>query len=213
MNMTKKITFVLLAVLACIAAAAQTDNYKILYINTPAINIGGKQLGRGDEFPASATINWSSEKQAMRVVSTTTNRQLTLSPRVTSGKKSLAAYLSGRKALATRPGYPASIPELRSELPSEIDLLDRHEVYTSLPVDDVRFFYASYTRDGEEINKILPALAEGGFCIDRTLWEIDGEMHAPVPTEIAIFYYDTAAGTVAEVATGITINPLNESGI
>lgn len=210
-DIMKQILYIFTAFLFCLTASAQTDTYRILYLNTPTINIGGKNRIKGDEFPMSAKIKWASDKQAMRVVSTLTKRQLTLSSKIASGHKTLSSYLKGEKALATRPGYPASIPELRSEIPATIYLLDRYEESTSIPIDENHFFFATYTKDGEEINKKLSALPQGGgFYIDGSLWEIDGAAFTPAVTVISIHYYDIPNGTVTDVISNITIEPLDE---
>lgn len=207
----KQILYILTFILFCMTASAQNESYKILYLNTPTIEIGGEDITKGDVFPANASIKWASDKQAMRVVSMVSKRQFTLSSKITLGHKSLSAFLKGEKALATRPGYPSSIPELRSEIPTTIYLLDRYEVNTSIPIDEEHFFFATYTKDGEVINKKLNVLPQGkGFYIDRSLWEIDGVAFTPTSTVVTISYYDVPKGTVTDVNSNITIEPLVE---
>lgn len=193
-----------------LSASATDDIYKILFINTPSIKIGGKNLTKGDEFASSAIINWSSNKQAMRVVSLSTNRQIVLTPKAASGKKTLASYLKAEKNLSTRPGFPASIPALRQVIPANIQLLDRYEISTSVPIDSERFFFASYIKDGETINKKLPSLPNEGFYIDRTLWEIDGVSYPPSSTVVSIHYYDVPSNKIIDVVSNLLIEPLDE---
>lgn len=45
-----------------ISCAAVSGPVKILFLNTPTINIGGKSLKVGDTFDDAATINWQSAK-------------------------------------------------------------------------------------------------------------------------------------------------------
>ena len=50
-----------------IATAAFADDYKILYLSTETITIGGKTLRKGDTFNDKAIIEWTRASQSMRI--------------------------------------------------------------------------------------------------------------------------------------------------
>lgn len=187
---------------------AQEERFRILYINTTNINIGGKSLVVGNEFDSNDVIRWESEKQAIRVISLLTNKQYTLSSVSISGRKSLASYLKNNKNLSTRPGYSASLLALSQAIPPEIYLLDRVEFATSVLIDDEHFFYASYIKNGEIINKKLTPITQGGFALDRRIWQIDGVSHTPYKMKISIHYYDMVKSQVTDLATDVLLTPL-----
>ena len=60
----KKLLLLLLLISSTMLYA---DTYKILFINTEGIKIGGKKLNVGDTFSDSDIISWSSAKQAIKV--------------------------------------------------------------------------------------------------------------------------------------------------
>ena len=204
----KKIIVVIAAVFLFTVPIVRAEKYRILYMNTQNIIIGGKTLVVGDEFDDADIISWASDRQAIRVVSKTSSRQMTLTSKLISGRKSLSAYIKTERNLATRPGCPMSIPDIRQAIPHEVLLLDRFEVHTAIPVDQTRFFYASYVRNNEEINKKLPSLYNGGFCIDRSLWEIDGVPFKTDTLKVSIFYYDMSANKVTTIVENVLIIPL-----
>ena len=57
----------LISLLLFIASSAFADDYKILYLSTETIKIGGKTLRKGDTFNDKAVIEWSLQSQSMRI--------------------------------------------------------------------------------------------------------------------------------------------------
>ena len=57
----------LLTMFLFIAAVAFADDYKILYLSTETIIIGGKTLRVGDTFNDKSIINWTLASQSMRI--------------------------------------------------------------------------------------------------------------------------------------------------
>lgn len=49
------------------AISAYADDYKILYISTDGIVIGGKILHKGDTFSDKDVIKWTLDSQSMRI--------------------------------------------------------------------------------------------------------------------------------------------------
>lgn len=205
----KRLLIFIIAFLVCQGLDAKTERFRILYLNTQTIAIGGKTLMVGNDFSATDIIKWESAKQAMRIMSLTTDKQFTLTAKIISGKRSLSDFLRSRKQLATRPGLPSSLIGVSNVLQDTLHILDYIEIRTSVPIDSEHFFYASYIKNGSIINKKLPSLKEGGFAIDRTLWDIDGIHHTPHPITISIHYINTVGNRVTDIAKGILIVPLN----
>ena len=112
--------------------------------------------------------------------------------------------------LATRTGVATSIIGVSQMIPDTIRLLDRFEIKTTVPIDSKRFFYLSYKKGDEVINKKLNVIQEGGFYIDRTIWHIDNIPFTPTEILTSIYYYDTAAQSIMTVAENIIISPLIE---
>ena len=57
----------LLAIFLFITTTAFADDYKILYLSTETITIGGKTLRKGDTFNDKALIKWTLASQSMRI--------------------------------------------------------------------------------------------------------------------------------------------------
>lgn len=57
----------LISLLLFIASSAFADDYKILYLSTETIKIGGKTLRKGDTFNDKAVIEWTLQSQSMRI--------------------------------------------------------------------------------------------------------------------------------------------------
>lgn len=205
----KRLHLLIIAILTCQVVHAQAERFRILYLNTPTITIGGKSLAVGNDFGSKDKIKWESDKQAMRIMSLTTDKQYTLTATIISKKNSLDDFLRNKKLLATRPGYPNSLIGVSGELRDTLHILDKIEIRTSVPIDSNHFFYASYIKDGNLINKRLPALKEGGFAFDLTLWDIDGNHHEPYPITISVHYFNTIENKVTDLANDILIIPLN----
>ena len=65
--------FVLLAI--CFSVSATAQDFKVLFVNTGTVRIGGKDLSAGDVFNQSETIQWSDDKQAIKALSLSDNKQ------------------------------------------------------------------------------------------------------------------------------------------
>lgn len=58
---------IILTFLLLISTTAWADDYKILYISTETIEIGGRKLRKGDTFSDKAVIKWTLATQSMRI--------------------------------------------------------------------------------------------------------------------------------------------------
>lgn len=185
------------------------EQYRILFLNRPPVEIGGRECRVNDCFEAEETIRWKDDRQVMKVISLRTQLQSVVAARgfQTDKPQTLASYISQRKRLSTRDGSPMLLPQLRDYLTDTFYLIDSIEVKTLLPVDDGHFFYADYYYGGELIHKRLPAV-EQGFRIDRSLFTIDGTPVPPFETDLSVYYLDEEKGEAVPVTTGLHLVPV-----
>lgn len=174
---------------------AQTDIWKILYLNTPDIIVDGRVLHTGDTFREPAAISWSKPRQAMKLLNLSTYKQrLVVGERYASSKaQTLSEYLRSEKSLSTRQGVLGSLTEINAYLSDTFYLADTIQVFTTLPTDDSHFFYASYQYKGEWINKRLSSQS-GHFLLTMSLYTIDEKPVPPFDTTLRVYYYDAAKG-------------------
>lgn len=199
-----------LAFVAASALAVSADNFKILYLTTPNISIGGKTYKVGDIFAGDAPIAWSAPRQAMKVLNTATKKQSLVVAEKYSGCKSadMNSYFVQSKQLSTRQGEIINTMELGIVLGEEHYMLDSIAVNTSLPVDDAHFFFASYDYKGETINKKLTC-QDGNLIFDRSLYSIDGKAVEPFDVTLSVWYMDRKAGNRTLVTDKMTVLPVD----
>lgn len=206
----KNYLILIIAVLAGFSAQAQ-EKYKILYINTPAVTIDGKECKVGDSFDERNSIDWKDERQAMKVAAMSTGRQIVLSARnFNAGGKSLHDYLTGSARLSTRPGATLSVVDLRNFLTDTHYLLDCIEFPAVHPVDADRFYFLSYPLGDETVNKVL-ACKDGTVIVDRDIWTVDGRAVEQRPMVVSVSYYDTVRGEITLVTDSMTVIPLDST--
>lgn len=202
--------FSLILLITC--AQLQGQTFKILTLNTPSINIGGKSLKVNETFSAADKVNWASGRQAMKVLDMDkgTQRLLVAEQFAKSRVETIKDYLTKNNHLSTRDGELNNTIALGSYLKDTFYLLDSIDVATKIPTDDKRFFYISFDYKGEEINKRI-ACTDGTFSITRDIFSIDGQPIEPFDTYIRVYYYDTAAGKLTLVSDRMRIVVLPQS--
>ncbi len=96
------ILFVLLSLVQLLSAV----NYKVLFVNSGTVKIGGKKAVRDMVFDEKEDIEWSSENQAMKVQNMSSSRVIIIAAKSLLEKKtkSLSDYFGRVKHLSTR-GY------------------------------------------------------------------------------------------------------------
>ena len=90
----KRILFILISVLMAVELALGVDanpTYKITRLNTPSINIGGKQMKVGDSFSGTKNIKWTDSNQAMEVQDVSTGNYYKFSEKVFHQKGAIAS--------------------------------------------------------------------------------------------------------------------------
>lgn len=185
------------------------EQYRILYINSNSIDIGGKQCHVNDCFSADDKIRWKNKNQVMKVICLSTQQQRIFAARdlKKSKHKTLSSYISQRKHMSTRDGVLLSLSQLEDCLADTFYLIDSIEIKTIVPVDEHHFFYAEYCYKGDSILKRLPTI-EQGFLIDFSLFTIDGKPITPFETDLSIFYLDETKSASTPITAKMHIVPV-----
>lgn len=147
-------------VLSLMLANARTFEIKVL--NTPTINIGGKNLKVGNRFDEKAPIVWSSDDQAMKVLSED-NKVYVLSKNLLSKHKanSFVDYITSVKSASVRndgENFPITLADHRAIFENDFVLLDTICVKVGWKTNDSSYFEATTTNLGERNSSfVIPA--------------------------------------------------------
>ncbi len=198
-----RILFLVLGILVSLSAYA---DYRIVFLNTPTIKINGKSLKVNDIFAPSSSVEWTSPKQAMKIIDTASGEQrlLVASQYQKSKAKNIQSYISGVKHLSSRGIGSSNVVALRATLSDHFFFTDSLKIETDFPTDHQRFFYISYTYNGEEINKMIPN-DNGSFTISQDIFTIDGKPIPPFETTLSVFYLDETTGKVTLITEDMAI--------
>jgi len=201
--MTRLLIVILCAALGFCARA----DYRILFLNTPDIEIGGKTLKVNDTFKDGATIKWTSGRQAMKVVDTKTREKMVLLADDFSkaNASSLESYLARTKAES---GASATAPmsSLASYLNKHFYLLGSLEIETGVPTDDRHYFFISYSHSGHEITKAVPN-DNGTFTITPGIFFFNGRLPEN-DVRVKVYYCDKNADKITTVCDNMRIEIL-----
>lgn len=148
----RNLLFVLLLLLA--VGASNAENYTIKMLNTTSINIDGKLLHIGDAFNESAKINWSSDKQAMKVLSET-NKIYIITPKLFKqmGVRKFSDFIATTKAATVRAteDFPVSVDDHRNVLSGDFVLMDSLSIKIGWKVDEKSYFIAEKNENEKAI--------------------------------------------------------------
>lgn len=185
------------------------ETYKILLINTPSINIDGKRHVVGDCFGENASIEWSSDKQAMKLLHTGTGKQSVVVAKKykETRSKSLASYFVQSRRLSTREGKILNVAELRQALTDTFYLMDSIHIETPLVTDSLHFFFVTYSYQGERINKRI-LCKEGTFTLTPEIFSIDGNPVTPFETDLQVYYWNRQKEECLLLTEGMHIVPV-----
>ena len=154
----------LLTLLFIVFALAITNakTFEIKILNTPTINIGGKNLKIGDKFDDKAQIAWSSDKQAMKVLSDD-NKIYVLSNKLLNKykAKTFADYITSVKSATVRndgKNFPITVADHRAIFESDFVLLDSISIIVGWRTNDSSYFEATTTNLGDKnFSFIIPS--------------------------------------------------------
>ncbi len=169
----KKLTLLLLALFSLIEVNAKTFEIKVL--NTPTINIGGKVLHQGCTFDEKDFINWSSDRQAMKVLSDDNKIYVLSKGLLTKHKaKTFADYVTSVKSATVRndgENFPVTLADHRAIFESDFILLDYVSINVGWRTDNSSYFEASTSNLGNEnFSFIIPSYNDGILMLNRSLF-------------------------------------------
>ncbi len=224
----KKILSVLCIALTLMAAHARTWEIKML--NTPTITIGGKALKVGDCFDEKDPIEWSSDKQAMKVVSNdkiyvlskgllSKRRAKTLTSFLTSNRsafvngmligsrdKTFDDYIISKKSASVRndgESFPVTVEDHCALFEGDFVLLDSIAINVGWKTDESSYFEAQTTNLGEKnISFIIPAV-DNVLTITRDVFSsLPSDCNAVV---LSVKYVEKAYGEVTTVTDSMNV--------
>lgn len=158
-------TLLLTMVALMVWGIAKAEDYRILFINSSTINIGDKELKKGDVFSDKEIINWKSKDMAIKVMNLKSHKVLVLSAqeKTASENKCLADYLMQNMRLSSR--------DLAEDLcDSEEYLLDSLLIQKADNAD-VSHYVMEYRMFGKRKRVELPVVEEKYLVINRDVFE------------------------------------------
>ena len=163
--------FILLAI--CISASAAAQDFSILFVNTGTVKIGGKELSAGDVFNQSDNIQWSNDKQAIKALSLSDNKQyIFVSEDFKERKlKSAKDYLVKTNRLSTRGS--GSLSSVTRQVGETIYVMDSTRVPISYVPDESEYFFLLF---GEKRHKL--AHSEGNLFFDADIFNSEETLTA-----------------------------------
>lgn len=189
----KRITFVFISVFC--AMNVFSDTYKILFLNTKTITIGGKALKTGDIFDDKQSIAWSSDKQAMKIQNIQSKKVKLLTAKQIENKSSLYDYYAKTNQLSTR----------GVEIYDHFDSLLEHDLFIAdsimakswIDMDTNNYFFLKYNTEDEEKcvkphhdNKVVL------FC--RNDFELEDAEEKDIPVSVWFHFPDGTDEVIQE---------------
>ena len=182
--MTK--TTIALALSLTMAVSASADDFKLLFVNSGTINIGGKERKVGDVVPDKATINWSSDKQAIKVqnVSNKSMKIISAMQQKQVGSKSIFDFMTKTGHLSTRGDGLMGVEGLEEYLRNTFYLLDFEKVESMLETTDKAYFQVEFSVKGKSFTKKLKGDAKS-FTLDAETFSVAGAEGIEIPVKIS----------------------------
>lgn len=185
----------LILFLLLLSLPMKADNYKILYMNYPRLTIDGKEAKVGTTFTEKSVIKWSKLRQAIKVINLKTKRQSMMVARDLNEKGlSVIDILTKTRHLSTHDRYDNGKPlsvydQLESIFQDSYELMDSIHISTSMKMDDSHYFQVEYQYGDTKL--IKPLKHDGGdIVLDRSLFNVDGEVLEPRDLQLTIVYVD-----------------------
>lgn len=145
---------VLLAATVCLA-----ERLTIAKLNTSTIDIGGRVLKEGDTFDENDTIKWSSDRQAMKVVSRSRGVFIVSKGMLKQGgHKGFADFISNNKSAIVRNigSLPATLEQHRRALEDNFVIMSPLTIRTGWTIDSKSYFTAETHTDNSMIRRQIP---------------------------------------------------------
>ena len=184
----------------CLSVSATAQDFKILFVNTETIRIGGKDLSAGDVFSQSETIQWADAKQAMKVLSLSDKKQFILAATDFKENKMNSAkdYLVKSNRLSTR--GRGSLSSVKRQIGESLYVIDTTCVSINYTPDESEFFFLICKGNRHELE-----FKDGKLLFTPDIW--DG-VQGPMSVDLCFHYSDKEEELVVK---GLNIIPLPET--
>ncbi len=204
----KKIVFLLVMLFYVINQQYAQDTYRIVFLNTDSVCIGGKMLKVNDLFNSGDKINWTQgHRTIIKVVNTKTLTQhVIVSEKANNGKSLSSIFKNKNNHLSTRGGTKLNVISLQKILSNELILIDSLSFNTTLHTDATHYFYISYKYNGETINKKLIG-SSNALVIDYNIYTIDSIKIRPLPINVNVYYYNQDNSERTLIKENVSIYP------
>lgn len=190
--------------LLCLCARAEL---RIVSLNTPTIEVGGRSLRVNDTFNRGESIRWKAPLHAMKVVDTATGETHVLVAEdegkaadrtggLTSLGKSMTASIS-----ATTP-----IRRLRDKLSAHFYILGSMDVASGMSTDADHYFFISYIYRDHEYTKAVTN-KNGTFTLTDDIFKVNGITPAG-ELSVKVYYYNKVANRVVPVCDKMRVTVL-----
>ena len=191
--------FILLFAL-CISINATAQDFKILFVNTGTVRIGGKDLSAGDVFNQSETIQWSDAKQAIKALSLSDNKQYVFVSTDFKERKLKSAkdYLVKTNRLSTRGS--GSLSSVARQIGETLYVIDTNCVSISYTPDESEFFFLLSDGNRHELE-----YQDGELIFTPEIWF---GRHEPMTADLYFHHSDNEDELVLEE---LRIIPLPET--
>lgn len=182
----KRIIFFIIVLSSFISVFA--DDYRILFLNTKSISIGGKTLKKGDVFNDQQSIVWTNDKQAMKVQNLRSKKIRVITSKQVENKSSLYNYYVKTNLLSTRGNEEYN--HLDDLLDEAIYVADSVKVKSWLNTDKDNYFFVKYSVDGAE--KVVKFQGNDGFVlVSRDAFGLEDTDEKDIPVSL---WYHFASG-------------------
>ena len=173
-------------------------NYKVLFMNSQQIKVDGKFVRVGDTFSDKSVINWSEERQALKVIDMNTYKRYLMVAKLSYGsKQTVLDVLTAKKRLSTHDGQiqiSDKVLKLEMSMDDEYDLLDSIEIATEFPVDDSHYFLGTF-KYGDTIVTNKLGYSENNIIIDKNIFVVGEQKLEPRDITLRINYVDGVPDT------------------
>ena len=215
---------ILTLLMLLVGMAAQAQTYTIIHsIGKIYEAKSGKYLTKGMRIDESAELKFESEGAKAAVLSSKRGRFVIQKQAAASSKSELSYALSSvlspaRGRLSTRAGginNQLDFQKKFGEGPVAI-LGGKYRVGispTAYPMNDSKFFYASYTYGGEPINKKLTNDGDTLQFVASSLYSIDDKSIDPMDVSDVKLYYFDATTTESTLVTNLDLAVVTRSDL
>lgn len=189
----RKLIIITLLLAFCIMSGAK--KVQVVSINYGKVCIEKHTLQKGEKFDTNSTLTWEDSGQIMKVIDLETRKIMIVAAKTLKAAKmnSIEDFLVQKQVLAARAGRLMTAQDVELYLNRQFIFLSDVYVETSFILDKEHSFFLQYVMDGDTINKLLPSLDDHRFCIDDTIFTVDGKALPPHNLQTRLYYYDKSA--------------------